>query len=285
VIPQILNHTGQNVIGKPFIRAYANILAQYSMSQESFLAFLDELNINQIGHISFQYIRQAGTAIHLAGHLDPTGITKLVGSSVKLTASLSELAYVKGPFSKKNLFLNRANKDVFNPRGLKVCILSGKELRKLLGMDIKFPLCAPLMTDWVVPTKELLLKGQRSAVRVANRQMYQLLPRVHELTLAEESNEALLTDGSLGSRKAAQQVKNWQVRSEVEHQIWRGEALALYNSAEAAVTKKEKVKLEKKSKSRDKEFIHTQKINWLVICNLDDMPEAAPPTIVSSATI
>lgn len=274
VIPQVLNHTPKNTIGKPFTRAYANILAQYSISQEAFLAFLDELNIDYIGHVGFEYTRKAGKVIHLAGNFDPTGITKMVGKTVSMTAELGEMAYIKGPMSKKKWYLNHANEDIFKPRGLKVSIMSGKEVRQLLRVEPKFPLCAPLMMGWVVPSKELLLKGQRSKCRVAARQICQLLPRVHDLVLACEANDALLTDSKLADRQAAKSVRNWQVGSEVQHELWRGQALSLYAAAKSAVTQKEKEKLEKKARALDKEPIHTEKIGWLVIWNADGVESA-----------
>ena len=231
--------------------------------------------MDYIGHVGFDYTRTAGKVISLAGSFDPTGITKLVGSSMSLSADLGKIAYIKGPMSKKKWYLNHANDDIFKPRGLKASIMSGKELRQLLGVDPKFPLCAPLMTGWVVPNKEQLLKGQRAMCRVAARQIQQLLPYVHDVVLAREANDTLLTDSNLATRKAAKSVRDWQVGSEVQHELWRGQALALYAAAKSAATQKEKQKLEKKAKSMDKEPIHTEKISWLVICNADGMESAA----------
>ena len=213
--------------------------------------------------------------IYFAGSFDPTGITKLVGKAVSLTAELGELAYIKGPMSKTKWYLNRANDDIFKPRGLKVFIMSGKELRRFLQVEPSFPLCAPLMTGWVVPNKEQLLKGQRAKCRVAARQIYQLLPRVHDLVLAREANDGLLTDSKLADRQAANSVRNWQVGSEVRHELWRGEALSLYAAAKNAVSQKEKEKLEKKARAMDKEPIHTERIGWLVIWNADGVESTA----------
>jgi len=239
--------------------------------------------MNYIAHVGFDYTRKAGAVINIAGNIagnfDPTGITSMVGKGVKLTAHLGEMAYVKGPMSKKKWYLNRANEDIFKPRGLKVSIMSGNELRKLLQVEPKFPLCAPLMSGWVVPSKEQLMKGQRSSCRVATRQICQLLPRVHELVLACEVNEALIIDLNFAKRQAARSLKKWQVGSEIQHELWRGEALSLYAAAVRAVTQKEKEKLEKKANAMDKERINAEKISWLVIWNADGVE---PPAIAQN---
>ena len=231
--------------------------------------------MDYIGHVGFDYTRKAGKVINLAGNFDPTGITQAVGKTVSLTAELGQMAYIKGPMSKKKWYLNHANEDIFKPRRLKVSIMSGKELREFLRVEPNFPLCAPLMTSWVVPSKEQLQKGQRSSCRVAARQICQLLPRVHELVLAREANNALLTDSTLANQQAAKSVKNWQVGSEIQHELWRGEALSLYAAAMNAVTQNEKEKLLKKANAMDKELIHTERISWLVIWNADGVDYAA----------
>jgi len=256
------------VIGKPFIRAYARCLNNFNLSQDAFLDFLDELNIDFIGHVGFDYTRKAGNVIRAAGAFDPTGITKLVGSSVSMTASLGEIAYIKGPMSKKKWYLDGANREIFAPRGLKASIVGGKELRKILGVDAKFRLCAPLMTGWVVPSRDQLNKGQRAKCRVAGRIMYQLLQHAEDVVLDREANETLMVTGSLGQKKAAREVRNWQVGSEVQHELWRGEALALYERAKNAASEKERQKLLKKAAQADKEMIHAEKISWLVVQNL-----------------
>jgi len=270
VIPQVLNHTiHKDVIGKPFVRAYARCLDNFNLNQDAFLDFLDELNIDFIGHVGFEYTRKAGKAIHAAGSFDPTGITKLVGQGVSLTAQLGEIAYIKGPTSKKKWYIDGANREIFAPRGLKVSVVHSKELRRIMGVDAKFPLCAPLMTDWVVPTRDQLNKGQRAKCRVAGRIIYQLSQHVENIVLAREANDTLMVTGSLAQRKAARSVRNWQVGSEVQHEVWRGEALALYERAKTAVTEKQRQKLLKQAAQTDKEMINTEKISWLVIQNLD----------------
>lgn len=269
VIPQALGHPAHSkIMCRPFTRCYAKILSSYNISEDEFLAFLDELNIEQVAHVGLDYTKKAGSVVKLAGHFDPTGITHLVGQTIHTSAVIGQAASVGGPMSKKKQFIAKANKDLFGPRGLRVSIVSGKELRTILGVDPKFPLCAPLMMSWVVPSREELKKGRRSKFRVADRILHQLLPYVEEVTLVKETNQSLLVTGSFAQKKAAKTVSTFQVDSEVQHQIWRGEALALYARAERVKSVMEKQKLNKKGDQMDKEWFHVEYIDWLVVQNL-----------------
>jgi DNA-directed RNA polymerase beta' subunit len=114
-----------------------------------------------------------------------------------------------------------------------------------------------------------LLKGQRAKCRVAGRIIYHLLQYVEDVVLAKEANETLMVTGSIAQKKAAKHVRDWQVGSEVQHELWRGEALALYARAKNTGTEKERQKLLRRAAQVDKELIHVEKISWLVVQNLD----------------
>jgi len=210
----------------------------------------------------------------VAGAFDPTGITKLVSSTMTAGALMGEVAYVKGPKSKASRYLNHANKEIFEPRGLKVSIVSGKELRKLLGLDPTFKLCAPLTAGW-----EMSSKDPDPKCRVVTRQIYQLLPYVHDLVLASVANDEIALESSHSYRKAAESVRIFQNGSETHHQLERSEALRWLAAANSAVDPVDKEKLERKAKVTDKEVPRTERINWLVVWNADgDGTAAVAPT-------
>ncbi|PYH95606.1 hypothetical protein BO71DRAFT_440160 [Aspergillus ellipticus CBS 707.79] len=260
VIPRACNTANTNTINIPLDRAYVGVCAEYGISQEVFLDFLDELNLLAGGHRGIMYMQKAGKAVHFAGHLDPTRFTALVGQCINLTAHLVHLAYIKGPWARRT------------PKHLQASILSGKQLRKLLGLDPKFPLCAPLNSGWTVPSKNDLMRGVRSWVRVPARQIYQLLEYVYDMHIASEANENWKEEKGWVRRHAARMVRNWQVVSEIQHEIWRGEALRLYDQAREAQDLKMKNKLAKKADKKDMEMKHTEKITWLVIQNWSPPP-------------
>lgn len=279
-IPSLLNHASPFIIGVPFHRCYPKILGEFGVSHDAFLAFLDELNIMQAGHVAFEYTRDAGKAIHLAGNLDPTGITKFVGLGVELSADLGQLAYMKGPLSKKQSVLKKENSTTFHPRGLHVSIMSCKRLRKELKLDPTHPLTAPLMSHWTVPTKDELKAGKRAKCRTLGRIIYQLQDHVHDLELAREANDNWkIEQNTFARRKVAQGVRNFQVSSEIQHELCRGKALQFHIQAEAATDPKQKKKLQRKAAVRDKEAQHIEKVLWLVIRNLYPDPTTMVPIV------
>ncbi|GKZ38939.1 hypothetical protein AbraIFM66950_011544 [Aspergillus brasiliensis] len=266
-IPRVCNLTDRLLINLPFVRAYTDILLDYGITEETFLEFLDELNIIQAGHTALKYMQKASQAIRFAGHIDPTRITELVGQCSDLTARLIHMAYIKGPFARRTAYLNRANRMLFHPRHLEVSIVSGKQLRKILGLHPKFPLCASLCPLWTVPSKTDLVQGMRSTVRVPGRQLCQLIDYVYDLDLAAEAKKGWGHEQGKVRRDAAKVVRDWQVLSEVQHEIWRGEAIQLYEVAGQANDPKVRKKLLKKAGEMDKEVRHTEKITWLVVQN------------------
>ncbi|GKZ75560.1 hypothetical protein AnigIFM56816_000217 [Aspergillus niger] len=270
-IPRVCNLTDRLLINLPFVRAYTDILAtNYGISEEVFLEFIDELNIIQAGHTALKYMQKAGQAIHFADHIDPTKITALLGQCSDLTARLIHMAYIKGPFARRTAYLNRANRLLFHPKHLEVSIVTGKELRKILGLHPKFPLCASLCPLWTVPSKTDLVQGVRSRVRVPGRQLCQLIDYVYDLDLAAEAKRGWSQEKGKVRRDAAKVVRDWQVVSEVQHEIWRGEAIQLYEMAGQAADLKVRKKLLKKASEMDKEVRHTEKITWLVVQNWRD---------------
>ncbi|WPH03053.1 Hypothetical protein R9X50_00592700 [Acrodontium crateriforme] len=267
VIPRVLNHTTkQYQVGVPYHRVYANILAQYEISQDRFLGFIDELNLELAGHVAFTYVKAIGQFTDTVGNFDPTNITSAVGKTLVLGTEVANLARIK---AKQKSILSEANQRLFNPVGLQASILSCKELRKMLGLYAKHPLTAPLMTNWTVPTKDALMAGQRAKCRTLGRIIYHLLPYAQDLTYCTEANDALTEEGSHARKEAARKVRTWQVQSEVQHELWRGQALDLYARAAQATSVKENEKWAKKAATMDKEAAHVKYISWLVIWNFD----------------
>lgn len=155
--------------------------------------------------------------------------------------------------------------------------MSCKQLRKELRLDPKHPLKAPLMTAWTVPTKKELCAGKRAECLPLSHIIYRLKDDIHDLTHTREANENWNTEKySRAKKKAAQIVRNWQVNSEVQHELWRGEALQIYGQA-AKTTDPKRKKLEKGEAAKDKEAQHIGNMPWLVIRNLYPDPTTGEP--------
>ncbi|PWY82051.1 hypothetical protein BO70DRAFT_429148 [Aspergillus heteromorphus CBS 117.55] len=95
--------------------------------------------------------------------------------------------------------------------------MSGKELRKTLGLD-------PNLT-WIVPVKSDLIRGVRAGVRVPKRQIIQLLNYVQDIAPKAGDMGNWKEETTKVRRDAAKMVRDWQVVSEYKHEIWRGEVI------------------------------------------------------------
>ena len=248
VIPGCLSTSYRSgSVGLPFIRGYAKHLGSvYDISAETFMDFIDELNILNRGHTAFGYVSGTGSAVHTVGHLDPTKITQLVGLSIKVAGLAGRWASVNGPFSRKKPFLELANKELFNPKGLRVSIVNSKELRHLLNLPPNAPLVVPLVDCWSVPPKADLLKGQRAIVRVPHRSILALVDHVSDIKLLREVSPG--KQKGRGRTKAALEVRRCLVGGEITFEIWRGQALEKLRQAQLATTEKSREKLLKQSK-------------------------------------
>ncbi|KAF4633691.1 hypothetical protein G7Y89_g4436 [Cudoniella acicularis] len=268
VIPSVLNHTSNSgIVGLPFVRGYAVCLGQdYDISLIDFLAFIDELNIRNRGHLALSYISKVGSAVHTIGHFDPTRITALVGKGIVVAGMAARWASINGPLSRKKDFLSLANKEIFNPKGLRVEIVDSKDLRKFLGLAKDDPLIAPLQSYWTVPSLEQMKKKQRAKVRVPHRLILGLLPHVHDITLhGDMSGKPTPEDASKLRKKAEREVVGWLCSSEINMEAARGKALLKLREANKTPTEKEKEKLMKASRKADKEAKAVAKAHWIVI--------------------
>jgi len=297
VVPGVCIHAKlyQHPLGLPFIRAYAECLSAYDISEENFATFIDELNLFNRGHAqTFKNVSRVGKAVHLAGHFDPTGITKLVGSGIQLTGQLGSWASIEGPLSRKKSYLETTNEALFHPRGLHVEVIDTAELRKRLNLSKDEPLTLPLNPNWVVPTADQLKAGQRCAPRAPHRILHALRDHVQPVKLLREGNplaNPLAPEFSVNdmffadapslddttrkqqSSKNAREVRNIQVGTELIMQSARRDAVALLRAANAVTgtTEKEikmKLKLLRKAKEKDLEVHATKKMKWLFIANL-----------------
>jgi hypothetical protein len=256
VIPGACNPNPKPVHGLPFIRAYAACLADYDISQDCFLSFIDELNTLRAG---IRSIERAGRLVGAVSAVDFSGMTRVIGHSVRLGGQLSQWASV-------HAFLAKANKSTFNPKNLKVDVLNSKSLRKFLELAPNAPLIAPLRDNWTVPAKENLLQGHRAALQVPHRQILAILDRVSDIYLCPDAPDVEAED--MMRKHLAHGVKNRLNTTEIHFEISRADALQKRRLANTAVTEKERQRLNNAAFKADKEVFATEKIDWLVVQNL-----------------
>ena len=113
-----------------FIRAYAPVLMEYNLPQESFFTFLDQLNKVISNSPPLQILDAAGGILQSVPILFPL---HWLGSTVSGLANLGSQGVSK---SRTDSHIRQANQDIFGPRGLKAEIVKLDALAYIANMPI-----------------------------------------------------------------------------------------------------------------------------------------------------
>lgn len=143
-------------VGSPFLRVYPPALYDFKFPKESFLHFLDNLNRVAVKSPPLQVLSVAGNMVG-AVHIP------IVGALARGAAGLGTMAVSK---SRSEQFLKQANKDIFNPRGLKVEVAKIEAVAKLAGIPVlnatgHIDRGTPLLASIEDVTQEHTLSGQQ----------------------------------------------------------------------------------------------------------------------------
>ncbi|KAJ7367079.1 hypothetical protein DFH08DRAFT_949071 [Mycena albidolilacea] len=253
-------------LGKPFVRAYSTALETYGITKEELLDFIDELNVEKRGNLIWQRLITGGAAIKAAGDVDPTNIVKAVGVAIHAVGKMAAWNTACGPYANKVTYLRKANRELFEPKGLRARILSAKELRAHLGMAPDADLALPIEHEWMhdVPTKEELIEGKRATIRSPHRQFFALDGRVAEMSCSR--------GGHCVAFRGRQCQKVGRERDTGPADIWRDKhgaatrkAIELRDKALAQPTEAKKQKGLKAARKADFEFRMANRNWWLVI--------------------
>lgn len=114
----------------PFIRAYPPILQSHQLPKESFLNFLDQLNKDIASSPPLQVLDATGGILNAVPILAPL---HWIGSAISGLANLGGQGMSK---SRTDSSIKTANRDIFNPRGLKVEIAKLDALAHLARIPI-----------------------------------------------------------------------------------------------------------------------------------------------------
>ncbi|KAG9238716.1 hypothetical protein BJ875DRAFT_437170 [Amylocarpus encephaloides] len=135
VIPQT-SRPSPSAFLSPFTRAYAPSLSATSINPAQFLTFLDALNASLI----------AGPGLQITSYIG-TGISKVpipIVSSLLSTTINSSASYMSRSSALKaaRLYLETANEELFNPRGLRVRVLRTPKMMQTVGkggLELELP--------------------------------------------------------------------------------------------------------------------------------------------------
>ena len=166
--------------GSAFLRAYPPSLSSHHISQDLFLTFLDDLNRVAVQSPPLQVIGLAGNIVGFV----PLATAQIVGGAVNVATMIGTQVISKG---RTEVFLRSANKEIFNPRGLKVEVSRIDALAKIAGIPILTPegkvkkgvnLLEPVGMEEVQRTK-----SGESAVSGQQRRLQALEPYIAHLEL------------------------------------------------------------------------------------------------------
>ncbi|KAK3057137.1 hypothetical protein LTR09_002176 [Extremus antarcticus] len=134
VIPQLdVPPQGESV---PFMRCYSETLASHEVSMRDFLSFLDGLALAQAPNSTLQGLKMFGVGV---GSL-PIPIIPLAGKGISALATSGS----GHSSSRARLYLERAKKEYFAPRGLSMTIVRDGDLSARLQIPSHASRLAPL---------------------------------------------------------------------------------------------------------------------------------------------
>ena len=134
VIPQLdVPPRGESV---PFTRCYSDALASHDVSMRDFVAFLDGLAVSQAPNSALQGLKMFGAGVSFL----PIPLVPLAGKGISALASSSS----GHSGSRARLYLERAKKEFFKPRGLRLNIVKDNDLGPRLQLPAHASRLAPL---------------------------------------------------------------------------------------------------------------------------------------------
>ncbi|KAF4993105.1 hypothetical protein FGRMN_6720 [Fusarium graminum] len=114
----------------PFIRAYPPILSSYGITSREFTAVIDAINIALAEPTPCTVLEVASNGVGLI----PSGVAQGVSLGLGIAAGAGSAA---SAYFRTKMVLERANCDVFGPKGLELAILKDEEIMRRLGTTAK----------------------------------------------------------------------------------------------------------------------------------------------------
>ncbi|RMZ86300.1 hypothetical protein DV736_g6474, partial [Chaetothyriales sp. CBS 134916] len=244
----------------PFMRAYAPCLMSNDITVDHFLAFVDNLTVAQAPSPPFQGLQLVGAGIGFVPHhwaqAASAGIRLAAGAGTAAVSAARTKMYLKG-----------ANEGFFNPRGLKVSIVSSDELDNLLQRipDAIQPFGAGIQTSGVTVAErrvgELVSRGKIAEL------IFDVPPPTEQTNLLDRLSAKQVQGKMKKNRKKAikEQDKIRKDREKEEGRISSSSASSIdgwsssgREQAVRPVTLKEDLEAEKKLKKLE---LKLQKVN------------------------
>ncbi|KAJ4244765.1 hypothetical protein NW762_014342 [Fusarium torreyae] len=158
----------------PFTRAYPPVLGSYDIDAAAFLTIIDGLNIALVEPAAFKTLEVAGEGLGFIPNEIAQGAA--LGLEVAAGTGAAACAYIR-----TKRLLDRVNREIFTPKGLKMEILKDEEIMKRLGTTAKSldpqqrlqelgPYIEVLSFDVAPPNKQTNILDRISAKQTAYKQ-------------------------------------------------------------------------------------------------------------------
>ena len=131
ILPIVIPQTSRALRGvyySPFLRAYPETLQQFGIGKHDFIRFIDNLNEAFISSPFFFGITLAASAVGFV----PVVAAQVVGGVV---ATASSFAGTANSHVRTKRFVKAVNKNLFEPVGLQVRLLSTKNMLRAVNVD------------------------------------------------------------------------------------------------------------------------------------------------------
>lgn len=115
--------------GSPFLRAYPSVLQNFNLPRENFLEFLDRFNRAAVASPPVQILGLAGNIVSMV----PLHTAQIVGGTINAVSNIGSRAIAKGH---TEIVLRDANRNIFEPRGLKVQVAKLDAVASIARMPI-----------------------------------------------------------------------------------------------------------------------------------------------------
>ena len=142
-VPQITQSKTTNLMAPPgsgassYARLYSPTLMQHGISETEFLTFIDGLNVVCTSSQKLQALSLANTVLSF----DPSGSMQTIAMVASVAAQVTQQKIFD---RRAAVYLNRANTDFFNTRGLRVHKCTLDELRGIAHIPEDAPLRIPV---------------------------------------------------------------------------------------------------------------------------------------------
>jgi hypothetical protein len=192
-------------VGSPIMRAWPPVLERTGLSKADFIDFIDRLNRATVDSPPIQVLGLVGNVVGMV----PLATAQIVGGAVNMGAMVAGAAVRMGH---TEILLREANRDLFQPLGLKVKLAKMSAVAKMagipiMGLDGKFDkkshLLPPLGYDG----------GSHQSIGVHQRRLMALQPYLSPLEydgmpeLEQPSNSLLRMHQAVSVRAAAKEER------------------------------------------------------------------------------